>query len=187
MKRIWIGLITAGMAFGLLNSGEQAYSPEDLKKALDIVRRIEQAEEKGSREIPRKVSVTEDVLNAYLGYRADLEGGPLKNLEVKLFPDRQIEGKLFIDLSGFNPPRGLKQEMTFYFRSKIEIRNGRGRLDIQELFLEKQQVDPVVLNLAIFFLSQIQNTEASGIGDWYELPYGIKDLKTYREWCEIYY
>ena len=187
MKQILAGMIMAGAMFCFAGNWMQTYSPADLEKALEIVRRIEQAEAGNGSTKSRKVKVTEEVLNAYLGYRADLEGGPLKSLVIKIFPENIIDGKLFIDLSGTNPPRGLKPEMTFYFRSKIEIQDAKGRLDIKELYLGKQKVEPVVLDLAIFFMSRIQNTEASGIGDWYLLPHGITNIKTYKGWGEIYF
>jgi hypothetical protein len=187
MIRILAVMIMAGAVFCFAGNWKQTYSPDALEKALDIVRRIEEAGMEGSAAESRKAKVTEEVLNAYLAYRAELDGGPLKNLEVKLFPENIIEGKLYIDLRGANPPKGLKPEMTFYFRSKIEIQEGKGRLDIKELFLEKQQVEPLILDLAIFFISKMQNTEASGISDWYLLPYGITNIKTYKGWGEIYY
>ncbi len=181
------GVMILGMFSGLASGGEQTYPREDLEKALDIVRRIEEAATEGGTEGGRKVKVTEDVLNAYLAYQAALEGGPLKSLQVKIFPQNMIEGKLFIDLSGANPPKGLRPEMTFYFRSKIEIRDGKGRLDIKELFLEKHRVEPVLLDLALLFMAKIQNTETTGMADWYDLPLGITGIKTHKGWGEIYY
>jgi hypothetical protein len=186
MKKWRTGMILAGVTLCFLSSWEQAYTPDDLEKALDIVSRIEQAAAEGDSG-GRKVKVTEDVLNAYLAYQAELDGGPLKTLEVKLFPENMIEGKLFIDLRGSTLPKGLKPEMTFYFRSKIEIQAGKGRLNIKELFLEKQRIDPVILDLAVFFMAKIQSSEASGIGDWYLLPYGITNVRTHNGWGEIFY
>jgi len=45
----------------------------------------------------------------------------------------------------------------------------------------------MVLDLIILIASRIDKIEASSINDWYALPYGIKDVKTYRGKAAFYY
>jgi hypothetical protein len=77
--------------------------------------------------------------------------------------------------------------MTFYFGGKIEVKKGRARLEIKDLFLEDQRVKPAILDVILNITSKINKTEASSMNDWHELPYGIKDIKTKRRKATFYY
>ena len=111
----------------------------------------------------------------------------MKELHLKLFEENKIEGKMFIDLTGQEIPKVLQPQMTFYFAGKLQVEKAKVKLDIKKLFLEEQSIPVLVLDLIIYISSKIDGSEASSINDWYELPYGIKDLKTRPGKAIIFY
>lgn len=168
--------------------GQQGYSRKDAKKVLDLIEKIQQERQDPTPDSLSKVIVTEDEFNAYIAFRIDVEKEEImKELKLKLFNDNKIEGKIFIDLKEQDLPRYLRPEMMFYFSGEVEVQNAMVRLDIQKLFLENQEIQPVVLDMLILFASKIGNWDSGSIKDWYELPYGIKEIRTYKGYAEFYY
>lgn len=177
---------------------ETAVSPEDwetgeysLSNAIKVLRAIDKAEseqEKGESEILREVELTESELNDYFAYRIDVEQQDvMRELRLKLFKKNRIEGKIFIDLRGQDLPKILRPEMTLYFKCKLQIKQKKVRFSLKSLYLENQSVQPAVLDLIIFIASKITGVEPWSIGDWFDLPYGIKDIKTYDKRVVFFY
>ena len=136
----------------------------------------------------KKIVITEKELNSYIAYRIETEKEEImKELRLKLFKRSKIEGKVLIDLRGQNIPEFLRPQMTLFFGGKLEVKKGKARLNIKDLFLEDQRLKPTILDFIINLASKIKNTEASSMDDWYELPYGIKDIKTNRHKAVFYY
>ncbi len=168
--------------------GNPDYSLEEAQKVLRLIERVQKEQLKPNVRKLRKVVLTESELNSYIAFRIEIEKEEvMKELRLKLFKDNSIEGKIFVDLRGQKLTKLLRPEMNLYFGGKIEVKDGRVRLAIKDLFLEDQPVQPMVLDLIIFIASRIDKTEASSINDWYELPYGIKDVKTDIGEAAFYY
>ncbi len=161
--------------------GAEDYS---LPEALKVLKAIEEAEKESSnpnRTSFEKVEITESELNSYIAYRIEKEGSPiLKELRLKLIKGNRIEGKIVVDLEGQKIPKYLRPKMTLFFGGKIEAAGGRVRFDIKDLFLEGQRIQPVVLDFILLIQAKIENREPTSIDDWYELPYGIKDVEIHR-------
>ncbi len=176
------------LSFSILFYGIQNYS---LPKALRVLKAIEKIKSEQSRENKsslRKIVITESELNSYIAYRIETEKEEImKELRLKLFKRNKIEGKILIDLKGQKIPKFLRPKMTFYFGGKLEVENGRARLDIKDLFLEDQRVEPAIIDFIIRIAAKIENKETSSINDWHELPYLIKDIKTHRHRAIFYY
>ena len=68
--------------------------------------------------------------------------------------------------------------MALYFGGKIEVRNSQVRLVLKDLFLEEQRIEPKILDLIIALAAKIENYKVWSINDWFELPYGIRKIKT---------
>jgi len=161
------------------------YSPKEAEKVLELIRAIQI---EPSQTQSRKVAVTESELNSYIAYRIEREKEEvMKELQLKLLNENIIEGKVFIDLKGQELPKFLRPEMTFYFGGELEVKEGNVRLKLKSLFLDDQPIKPDVLDLVSFIAAKITKTEAGGIEDWYELPYGIKNIKTFKGRAEFYY
>jgi len=165
------------------------YSKEEALKVIGMIEQIqvEQLQSSGSGNL-QDVSVTESELNSYIAYRIDVEHSDImKELRLKFFDKNRVEGKIFIDLRGQDLPKVLRPEMNLYFDGTLEIEERKVRLALKKLFLEDQEIQPSVLDLIIYIGSKIQGEEPFSISDWWELPYGIKDVKTEKGKAIFYY
>jgi hypothetical protein len=77
--------------------------------------------------------------------------------------------------------------MDFYFAADLEAASGKVKLDLRKLFLGDEPIQPLILDLIIAVASRLDKTQATSINDWYELPYGIKDIKTHKAKAIFYY
>jgi len=181
-------VILLSFLFFIYVYGNSDYSLEEARKVLRLIERIQKEQLKPNVRKLRKVVVTESELNSYIAFRIETEKEEvMKELHLKLFKDNSIEGKIFVDLRGRKLTKFLRPEMNLYFGGRIEVKDGRVRLAIKDLFLEDQPVQPMVLDLIILIASRIDKTEASSIYNWYDLPYGIKDVKTDSGEAAFYY
>lgn len=169
-------------------SGVENYSQEEAFKVLALIEKIQ-----SELAIPysgklREVEITESELNSYIAHRIVTEREEImKDLRLKIFDDNKIEGKIYFDLRGQNFPKLLRPEMTFYFEGILNVKKGQAQLKIKELFLEQQRIEPALLDLAMYIAAKLSNTESSSINDWYFLPFGIKDIRTYKGRATFYY
>jgi len=176
------------LSFSTLSSGLQDYSLPEALKVLKAIDKMESEQSRGGKDSLRQIVITEKELNSYIAYRIETEKEEImKELRLKLFKRNKIEGKVLIDLRGQNIPDFIRPQMTLFFGGKLEVNEGKARLNIKDLFLEDQRVKPTILDLILNIASKIQNTEVSSMNDWYELPYGIKDIKTRRHKATFYY
>jgi len=176
------------LAFSIFASGSQDYSRQEAQKVLRVISKIERESARKTDASLENISVTENELNSYIAYRIDMEREKImKELRVKLFKRNKIEGKILIDLSGQQIPNFLKPQMTLYFGGKLEVKGSLVKLALKDLFLEEQRLDPDVLDFIIALAAKIENYKVWSINDWFELPYGIKDVKTQNQKAVFYY
>lgn len=175
-------------SFSVVSASEKKYSVQEVQKVLKAIEKVSSEQLRGNRGMLKKILITEGELNSYIAYRIETEREEvMKELRVKLFPESRIEGKILIDLTGQKIQKFLRPRMTFYLDGKIKVKNEKVKLVIKKLFLEGQPIQPMILDLIIFIASKIENTEASSINDWYELPYGIKNIETKKCKAIFYY
>jgi len=183
-----ITFILLFLAFSIFASGIQDYSRQEAQKVFRVISKIERESARKTGDSLENVSITESELNSYIAYRIDAEREKImKELRVKLFKRNKIEGKILIDMSGQQIPGFLKPQMTLYFGGKLEVKGGLVRLDLKDLFLEEQRIDPDVLDFIIALGAKIENYKVWSINDWFELPYGIKNVKTQNQKAVFYY
>ena len=183
-----IPLVLAALFLLFFTSETRNYSRQEALKVIDALHRIQVAQLREHKGPLRQIVITESELNSYIAYRIEAEKEEImKELHLKLFEENKIEGKMFIDLTGQEIPKVLQPQMTFYFAGKLQVEKAKVRLNIKKLFLEEQSIPVLVLDLIIYISSKIDGSEASSINDWYELPYGIKDLKTRPGKAIIFY
>ncbi len=164
--------------FSVYLAGDVQYSLKEAQKVFQIIEDIQIAQMNG-RMITERIVLSESELNSYIAYRIETEKEEvMKELSLKLFEGNRIEGKILIDLRGQNLPKFLRPEMNLFFAAKLKIQNDKVRLVDREMFLEGQWIHPMVIDVIIEIASRIQNEEPSSLGDWYDLPYGIKNIKT---------
>ena len=176
------------LSFSILSSGIQDYSLPEAQKVLKAIEKMESEQSRGDEDSHKKIVITEKELNSYIAYRIETEKEEvMKELRLKLFKRNRIEGKVLIDLKGQKIPVFIRPQMTLFFGGKLEVKNGKARLDIKDLFLEDQRVKPTILDIILNIASKTNKTEISSMKDWYELPYGIKDIETKRRKVTFYY
>ena len=141
-----------------------------------------------NREVLEQVEITESELNSYFAYRIETEEEEvMKELRLKIFKDQKLEGKIFIDLEGQKIPKILRPQMNIYMGGKIIIKEGNIKLDLKSIYLDGQRIQPMVLDFIIFIAAKIENFEPYSLSDWYELPYGIKNIETQKGRATFYY
>jgi len=176
------------LSLSILSTGIQDYSLPEAQKVLKAIEKIEREQSSGNKDSLKKIVITESELNSYIAYRIETEKEEVvKELRLKLFKGDKIEGKVLMDLRGQKIPKILRPQITLYFEAKLEIKDGRVRFDFKDLFLEDQRIQPMTVDLIIYIGSKITNTEPWSINDWFELPYGIKDVETLRRKAAFYY
>ncbi len=176
------------LSFSILSFGIQDYSVPEARKVLEAIEKMESEQSREDKDSLKKIVITEKELNSYIGYRIETEKEEImKELRLKLFKRNKIEGKVLIDLRGQKIPKFVRPQMTLFFGGKLEVKKGKARLDIKDLFLEDQRVKPTILDVILNITSKINKTEASSMNDWHKLPYGIKDIKTKRRKATFYY
>jgi hypothetical protein len=150
--------------------------------ALKVIRFLDKVEADGLMKktaAPGRMDFTESEFNAYIAYRIEAEKEPImKELRLKLFDQNRIEGKIFIDLRGQKLPAVLKPQMNLYFEGVFITKNRQVRLDFRKLFLDGQRIPNLVLDMIIYVASKLGKTDAGGVNDWYDLPLGVRDLRT---------
>jgi len=165
-----------------------AYSLPEAQKVLRAIDRIEAENQQPWSGPLRPITITESELNSYIAYRIETEKEEImKELGLKLFPKNRIEGKIHIDLRGRDIPSYIRPEMDIYFSADVLVSGGAVRIDLQRLFLGDEPIPPLIIDLVIAISAKLNNEQATSINDWYELPFGIKDIKTQRGKAVFYY
>lgn len=167
---------------------QSGYSLEEVQKVLSVIEDMIEAQNRETGGQMEAAEVTESEFNAYMAYLIDVGNEEvLREVYVNFFQNNRIEGKIRIDLPEERIPRFLKPELNFYLSGRVDVDSGRVRLVVRELFLEKEPVQPALLDLAILLAYRIQNLEPVSLYDWYDLPYGIQDIKTEKGIAFFYY
>jgi hypothetical protein len=162
-----------------------------LREGERVVRSLARIEEEGLRRrsgAPRRAEFSESEFNSYIAYRIAKEKEEImKGFALRLFADNRIEGRVLIDLSGQRLPAGLKPRMHLNFEAVFRTDNGRIKVDLQKLFLEGQAVPIPLFDAVIAFAAKIGKSDPGSFNDWYELPPGLKNLRTEPGRVLVYY
>jgi hypothetical protein len=165
-----------------------AYSLAEAQKVLRAIAKIEAESPQPWDGPPRPVTVTESELNSYIAYRIETEKEEImKELRLKLFRDNRIEGKIHIDLRGRDIPSYIRPEMDVFFAADVLVNDGAVKIDLQKLFLGDEPIPPLIIDLVIAVSAKLSGQEPTSISDWYELPFGIKDIKTEKGKATFFY
>lgn len=183
-KSAWVFLLLAltGWSGAQVSDG----SEEDVRRVLDGIRRIQTSRPLSDGEDLREFTVSERELNAFIAHTLQYEK-VTRELQLKLFEDNRIEGKIKVDLRGADLPGFLRPEMIFYFSGRLETRPGQGRLDLDRIFLDQQPIPAATLDLVIYVAAKINRTTPTTLKDWYPLPYGVIDIRTRKGRASFYF
>lgn len=162
-------------------SSAQNYSVEEALKVFQAIERVEAESSQPWKGPLREIVVTESELNSYIAYRIETESEEImKELRLNLFDKNKIEGKIRIDLRGQKIPQFIRPDLNFYFAADVLVSNGLVKIDVKELFLGDEPIQLQLLDMIIAISAKLSNEEPTSINDWYELPYGVKDIKTQK-------
>lgn len=165
-----------------------AYSLAEAQKVLRAIDKIEADTQNSGSGRLRSITVTESEFNSYIAYRIENEKEEImKELRLKLFDKNKIEGRIHIDLRGQDVPRYIRPEMDVYLAADLLTNNGLAKVDIQQLFIGDEPIQPLILDLVIAISARLNNEKATSLNDWYELPFGIKDIKTEKGKATFFY
>jgi hypothetical protein len=165
-----------------------AYSLEEARKVFAYIDQIEAETQQPWSGPLRSVTVSESEFNSYIACRIETEKEEImKELRLKFLDNNKIEGKIHIDLRGQDIPRFIKPEMDVYFAADLLAQNGQAKVDMKEIFLGDEPIKPMILDLVIAISARLNNQKATSINDWYELPYGIKEIKTEKGEATFFY
>lgn len=164
------------------------YSLKEALKVLSIIEKVQSEQNSQSKGKLRKVTVTESELNSYIAFRIETEKEEImKQLNLHILVNNRIEGNILIDLRGQNIPGFLRPQMNIYFGGRVEVKDEKVRINIKKLFIEDVPIQPEILDVIIMIASKIENSEPTSLYDWYDLPFGLKDIKTQNGKAIFYY
>lgn len=160
-------------------SSAQSYSIDEALKILQAIERVERESSQPWTGPLREIAVTESELNSYIAYRIETENEEImRELRLKILDKNRIEGKIRIDLRGQKIPQFIRPDLNFYFSADVLVSGGLVKIDVREVFLEDEPINLQLLDAAIATAARLSGEQPSSINDWYELPHGIKDIKT---------
>ncbi len=172
----------------LVSYGSTEYSLKEALKVLNIIEKVQSEQNTLSKGKLRKVTVTESELNSYIAFRIETEKEEImKQLNLHILVNNRIEGNILIDLRGQNLPGFLRPQMNLYFGGRVEVKEKKVRINIKKLFIEDVPIQPEILDVIIQIASKIENSEPTSLYDWYDLPFGLKDIKTQNGKAIFYY
>ena len=163
-------------------------SPGGAEKVLKAIDKVQAESRQPWNGQLREIEVTEPELNAYIVYRLEKDHEEImKELQLKLFPGNRIEGKIHVDLRGQKVPSFIRPEMDIFFAADLLVSGRTVKVDMKQIFVENQPIQPYVIDLIIAVSAALDKTPATSINDWYELPYGIRDVRTRKGRAIFYY
>jgi hypothetical protein len=190
LAHLWLFLVSVTLTASCQKESRPTgtYSIEEAQKVLTAIAAVESATEQPWTGPRRSVTLSESELNSYIAYRIETEEEEImRELRLKLLGKNEIEGKIHIDLRGQDVPRYIRPEMDVYFAADLLTENGRVKIDIKELFVGDEPIQPFILDLVMAISARLRNEPATSLSDWYELPYGIKEIKTEKGKATFYY
>lgn len=174
-----------------LSWGQQNISVEDqakIQKVLQIIERLEkEALEPQARPL-KQVILTEEELNAYIAYRLRTDRVEmLQNLQIKLLDNNVIEGKAVFDLSGENLPDFVPRTAVVFFSTVFRVEGRRIYFDFKKIFLGSQELSVDFVSEMIKQIALAHQAPPEGLNRSYDLPFGLKDIKSRKGLAIFYY
>ncbi len=167
-----------------LTVGEQA----KLQKVLQTIEMIEKANLDPKPRPLKQAILTEDELNAYIAYRLRTEPVELlQELRLKLLDDNHLEGKAIFDLSQENLPSFFPKIAILFFSTIFRIQEGKISFEFKKVFLGSQELSIDFVSEMIKQIAIAHNALPEGLNRSYDLPFGIKDIKSKKGLAIFYY
>ena len=165
-----------------------AYSVDEARKVLRAIDQIRAESPQPWTGPLREVAITESELNSYIAYRIEHEREEImKVLKLKLFAGNRVEGVAHVDLRGQKVPSFIKPEMDIFFAADLAVSNQAVRISLKKLFVGNEPIQPFIIDTIMAISAALDKRESRSLNDWYELPYGIKNVEFLKGMALIYY
>jgi hypothetical protein len=106
---------------------------------------------------------------------------------MNLLNDNHINGKIRFDAKRLNLDVLLGDSLYFDFSGIVYTQNRQARLDLIALKLNDQPVNPYILDFVISTAALTNGMEPYGIGDWFTLPQGLKNVSITKAKATLVY
>ena len=127
----------------------------------------------------RKLEFSDNDLNVYIRHRLQAAREDiLRGARVRLYAGNRVEGWLELDFSGHQIPAFIRPRLNLYFLGALFVREGNVRFEFKDIFLEKERVPLMMLDLIVYAASRLGKTDATSVSQWHRLPAGIRDVRT---------
>ena len=127
----------------------------------------------------RQAAFSDNELNVYIRHRLrQSREDILRSAHVRLYEGNRVEGWMELDFSGHKIPAFIKKRINLYFMGSLFVRDGFIRFEFKDIFLEKERVPLIMLDMIVFVASQLGKTDATSVSQWHPLPPGIRDIRT---------
>jgi hypothetical protein len=136
----------------------------------------------------RSAEISEKELNDYIADRLARERHPnIDGLTINLLKDNHINGKIRFDARRLSLDVLLGDNLDFDFSGIVCTQNRQARLNLIALKLNNQPVNPQILDFVISTAALVNGMEPYGIGDWFTLPEGLKNISVTKAKATLYY
>jgi len=156
-------------------------------KIISFLDRVARLRERTGRSQGKLAEFDEKEANAYFKYLFAEQVPAARTIELKLFPQDKVEGRLLLDLRSYNLPSYFKDEVNLYFSARLECSEHKVRLLFNSLYLENQRIRPELVDYLVDLVTSSQGLESGHLEDWYELPPGVDKLSTGQGKLIVYY
>ncbi len=180
----WVLVCGAALAWSMRvqSSGE----PVEARRIREALARIEKSAR--PRGPLRREDFSDKDLNVYIRHRLrESREDVLRGARVRLYEGNRIEGWIELDFSAHKIPSFIKKQMNLYFLGALFVGDGHIRFEFKDIFLEKERVPLMMLDMIVFVASQMGKTDAKSISEWHPLPPGIRDIRTSDGRFSLYY
>lgn len=159
-----------------------------VQRVLAIIAQMEKAKLDPQSRPLQQVVITEDELNAYIAYRIKTEPiEMLQELQLKLFEGNYLEGRAVLDLSQENLPDFIPKSALLFFAASFRVEKGKIYFDFKKIFLGPQELPVDFVSEMIKQIAVAHGEPPEGLNRAYDLPFGIKDIKSKKGLAIFYY
>lgn len=167
----------------VLTGGAMDPMTQDALRVENLLKTIE-TQPSGLEGKSSTTEVTEKEINAYIAYSIAREQSPyIHSVKVALLENNQVRGHIKCN----GTVVFLDEDLSLDFKGILHTREGLARLDLTELRLDGQPMDPQLLDSIVKSIGSSNGGPPAGIEDWYEMPKGIKRVITKNGKAILYY
>jgi hypothetical protein len=163
------------------------FSVDKAKRVDQTLKRI--AKFKRKTPFLRKVSFSQDALNAYLNIFYTRRYAPeVKYIKIKLQKDNHASGEMKILLKGkkYDKVPSFLRDIEVEFSGKVQCEKYRMRYTFKSLKINGNSFSPELLDEA-FGAAQVNARVKKSMFDWFDLMPGIKDVVVDHKKITLFY